>query len=103
MHGRKPDHVRVERSVPRGRDVQHVDGRVLESDEDGRDIVLGRERVHADRHVRRGDVHGRGASDVCGERSVPRGGELRSGERRVLESGESERYSMLGWKRLHPE
>jgi hypothetical protein len=72
--------------------VQFVDGRVLEPDEGERHDVQRRERVHAVRHVSVGNLHGRLADHVYGERSVPHGGHLRPVERNVLEPCEGERH-----------
>ena len=65
--------------------------------------VQRRQRLHADRHLPGGRLHGRQPGDLRGERPVPRRGRVQPGDGRVLEPAQAERHGVQRRQRLHAD
>jgi hypothetical protein len=100
VHGREPGGLRGAGSVPWGRSVQSVDGRLLESGRCKRDGLQRRERLHASGQLPSGHLY-REPGHLRGAGSVSCGGNLQPGDRHLLESGGGERDGLQRWQCLH--
>ena len=103
VHGRKPGRLRRGRPVSRRGRLQSFDGRLLEPGEAEWDGVQRRQRVHDERHVSGGDVHGREPGSLRRRGSVPQRRGLRSGHGPLLESREAGRRRLQRRRRLHDD
>lgn len=101
MHRSESGHVHGERSMPCGRDVRHVDRRMLEPREGQRHCVQRRQCVHADRHVPIRSVLRRQSGDMRRGRSVPCCGHVRYVDRRLFQPCEGGRNELHRRQRVH--
>lgn len=89
--------------MPRGGDVQHEYGDLLEPDRVERDDLQRRQRVHPDRRVPDRGVHGVEPGDMHRERSMPYGGYVQHVDGRVLQSHRVERDDVQRRERVHAD
>ncbi len=95
---------RVDRHLRRGREVLGQRGGVSRRSERGeRDGVLGRQRVHAERHVPVGDLHRREPGDLRGERSVPHRRRVQHRDGSLQQPREGERERVQRRERVHDQ
>jgi hypothetical protein len=84
--------------VPRGGNVQHEHGCVLESRGRQRDELQRRQRVHAERQLPERDVYRIESRHVHGQRSVPRRGDVQHEHGRVFEPDGGEWSDLQRWQ-----
>ena len=95
--------VHRQRSMSRGRHVQHEHGRVLEPERQRRHGVYGEQQVQPGLRLRRRGLHRLEPRHVHGERPVPRRWDMRSHERHMLESCGGQRRRLQRRQRLHAD
>lgn len=92
VHGRQSGHVHGERPMPFSRDVQHFDGRLLESDEREWNSVQRQQRLYSERYVPIRQLHRSQPRRLRRKRPMSRRGNVQPGKRNMLESDRCKRY-----------
>jgi len=100
VYGDEPGDVHRERPVSHGGLVRSRDGGVHEPGGAERDGMQRRERMHDWGPVHARDLR-RSGGDLCGERSMPRHGDVQPGQWRMYESREGERDGLQRRERVH--